>query len=178
MKMTLERTVLSREEIETMVTRVAAEINEATKDVDRPVFVGIMKGAYIWMADILRALERDVETDYIDVSSYDGDSSTGVITINRDISSDIVGKTVILLDEVIDTGLTLHYLKELFQKRGAAKVYVAVATDKREDSSVGGIQIDFLGARVPNEFLVGYGMDYNNHFRNLDRVAVLSLSED
>jgi hypoxanthine phosphoribosyltransferase len=57
-------------------------------------------------------------------------------------------------------------------------VYVAVATDKREDSSVGGIQIDFLGARVPNEFLVGYGMDYNNHFRNLDRVAVLSLSED
>ncbi len=94
MKMTLEWTVLSREEIEAMVTRVAAEINEATKDVDRPVFVGIMKGAYIWMADILRALERDVETDYIDVSSYDGDSSTGVITINRDISSDIVGKTV------------------------------------------------------------------------------------
>ena len=175
--MTLQRTVLGTEEIAAMVERVAAEINAATADVERPVFVGVMKGAYIWMADLLRAVGRDVETDYIDVSSYDGNASTGRITIQRDLKVDLTGRTVVILDEVIDSGLTLRYLKHDFEERGAEQVLIAVAVDKREDVSAGGVTPDFIGAKVPNEFLVGYGMDYNNHYRNLPYVAVLELTE-
>jgi len=171
--MTLQRTVLGTEEIAAMVERVAAEINAATADVERPVFVGVMKGAYIWMADLLRAVGRDVETDYIDVSSYDGDASTGRITIQRDLKVDLTGRTVVILDEVIDSGLTLRYLKHDFEERGAEQVLIAVAVDKRENVSAGGVTPDFIGAKVPNEFLVGYGMDYNNHHRNLPYVGVL-----
>ena len=176
--MTLQRTVLGTEEIAAMVERVAAEINAATADVERPVFVGVMKGAYIWMADLLRAVGRDVETDYIDVSSYDGNASTGRITIQRDLKVDLTGRTVVILDEVIDSGLTLRYLKHDFEERGGrTRVLIAVAVDKREDASAGGVTPDFIGAKVPNEFLVGYGMDYNNHHRNLPYVAVLEVKD-
>ncbi len=177
MKMTLERTVLSPSEIEEMVARVAEELRLTLAEVERPVFVGVMKGAYIWMADLLRALDRDVEMDYIDVSSYVGTASTGRITIQRDVHTDLKGRTVVLLDEVIDTGLTLRYLKDDFIQRGAKRVYVAVAVDKREHPTDGGIRPDFVGAKVPNEFLVGYGMDYEEHFRSLKAVRVLSTSD-
>lgn len=176
-KMTLERVVLTPEEIATMVGRVATELNTELADVERPVFVGVMKGAYVFMADVLRALDRDIDMDYIDVSSYVGDSSTGHITIQRDIKTNLAGKTVVILDEVVDTGLTLKYLKADFERRGAKKVYVAVAVDKRDGMSDGGVTPDFVGAKVPNEFLVGYGMDYKNHFRNLGSVYVLSLEK-
>jgi len=175
--MTLQRTVLGTAEISAMVARVADEVNVATQGVERPVFVGVMKGALIWMADLLRAVGRDVEADYIDVSSYEGESSTGKITIQRDLKVDLSGRTVVILDEVIDTGLTLRYLKEDFEARGAAQVLIAVAVDKRDDVSAGGVTPDFVGAKVPNEFLVGYGMDYNDHYRNLPYVAVLKVEK-
>ena len=173
--MRLARTILSVDEIETMVNRVANELNEVLVDVERPVFIGVMKGAYMWMADLMRAMKRDVELDYIDVSSYVGDKSTGHITIQRDLKVDLTGRTVVILDEVVDSGLTLRYLKADFEARGAKKVYVAVATDKRQSESAGGITPDFIGAHVPDEFLVGYGMDYNEYYRGLPYVAVLEL---
>ncbi|MDR3189771.1 MAG: hypoxanthine phosphoribosyltransferase [Lactobacillaceae bacterium] len=176
-KMSLERVVLTEDQITDMVQRVAAEINAATSD-DDTVFVGIMKGAYIWMADLMRAMNRNVELDYIDVSSYSGASSTGVVTIERDLKIDITNKTVVVLDEVVDTGLTLSFIKQEFIKRGAKRVLLAVATDKRTTVGPDDIQIDFTGAQVPDEFLVGYGMDYNNNYRNLSHVAVLKLEQD
>lgn len=131
----------------------------------------------MWMADLMRAMNREIELDYIDVSSYVGDQSTGHITIQRDLRVDLSGRTVVILDEVVDSGLTLRYLKADFEARGAKKVYVAVATDKRHSASAGGITPDFIGAHVPDEFLVGYGMDYNEYYRGLPYVAVLELSE-
>ena len=92
-----------------MVKRVADEINEVLVDIERPVFVGVMKGAYMWMADLMRAMNREIELDYIDVSSYVGDQSTGHITIQRDLKVDLSGRTVVILDEVVDSGLTLRY---------------------------------------------------------------------
>ena len=179
MKMTLERTILTRSEIQTMVKRVAAELRQELAGVEEPVFVGVMKGAYIWMADLLRELAPDIDlaTDYIDVSSYVGTQSTGHLTIVRDLKTDLKNRTVVVLDEVIDSGLTLRYLKSDFEQRGAKKVYVAVAVDKRPDKSIGGIIPDFIGSDVPNEFLVGYGMDFEGHYRNLPEVRVLSIEE-
>ncbi|CAM4312566.1 phosphoribosyltransferase [Weissella hellenica] len=176
-EMRLARTILFVDEIDTMVNRVADELNEVLVDVERPVFVGVMKGAYMWMADLMRAMKRDIELDYIDVSSYVGDKSTGHITIQRDLKVDLSGRTVVILDEVVDSGLTLRYLKADFEARGAKKVYVAVATDKRQSESAGGITPDFIGAHVPDEFLVGYGMDYNEYYRGLPYVAVLELND-
>lgn len=176
-EMRLARTILSVDEIDTMVNRVADELNEVLVDVEWPVFVGVMKGAYMWMADLMRAMKRDIELDYIDVSSYVGDKSTGHITIQRDLKVDLSGRTVVILDEVVDSGLTLRYLKADFEARGAKKVYVAVATDKRQSESAGGITPDFIGAHVPDEFLVGYGMDYNEYYRGLPYVAVLELND-
>jgi hypoxanthine phosphoribosyltransferase len=179
MAMMLKETVLSEQEIQAMVKRVAAELRADLAGVDRPLFVGIMKGAYIWMADLLRELSptMNLEMDYIDVSSYVGDSSTGAITIQRDLKTDLAGRTVIILDEVVDTGLTLRVLKADFEHRGAEKVLVAVAVDKRDDVTKGGITPDYIGAKVPDLFLVGYGMDYNNNYRNLPYVAVLELAD-
>ncbi|SCC05790.1 phosphoribosyltransferase [Weissella bombi] len=174
-EMRLARTILSVDEIDAMVNRVADELNEVLVDVERPVFIGVMKGAYMWMADVMRAMKRDIELDYIDVSSYVGDQSTGHITIQRDLKVDLTDRTVVILDEVVDSGLTLRYLKADFEARGAKKVYVAVATDKRQSESAGGITPDFIGAHVPDEFLVGYGMDYNEYYRGLPYVAVLEL---
>lgn len=130
----------------------------------------------MWMADLMRAMQCEVELDYIDVSSYVGDKSTGHITIQRDLKVDLKDRTVVILDEVVDSGLTLRYLKADFEARGAKKVYVAVATDKRQSESAGGITPDFIGAHVPDEFLVGYGMDYNEYYRGLPYVAVLELN--
>lgn len=175
-EMRLARTILSVDDIEKMVNRVAGELNEVLVDVERPVFIGVMKGAYMWMADLMRAMQCEVELDYIDVSSYVGDKSTGHITIQRDLKVDLKDRTVIILDEVVDSGLTLRYLKADFEARGAKKVYVAVATDKRQSESAGGITPDFIGAHVPDEFLVGYGMDYNEYYRGLPYVAVLELN--
>jgi hypoxanthine phosphoribosyltransferase len=170
-EMRLARTILSVDDIEKMVNRVAGELNEVLVDVERPVFIGVMKGAYMWMADLMRAMQCEVELDYIDVSSYVGDKSTGHITIQRDLKVDLKDRTVVILDEVVDSGLTLRYLKADFEARGAKKVYVAVATDKRQSESAGGITPDFIGAHVPDEFLVGYGMDYNEYYRGLPYVA-------
>jgi hypoxanthine phosphoribosyltransferase len=177
--MNLNETVLTETEIKAMVARVAGELRRDLADVDRPLFVGIMKGAYIWMADLLRelSLTMNLEMDYIDVSSYVGDSSTGAVTIQRDLKTDLAGRTVIILDEVVDTGLTLRVLKADFERRGAKKVLVAVAVDKRDDVTKGGITPDYVGAKVPDLFLVGYGMDFNNNYRNLPYVAVLELSD-
>lgn len=179
MKYNLQRTILTPEDIQAMVARVADEINTATAG-EELVVVGVMKGAYIWMADLLRAMGRhdDVLMDYIDVSSYVGDSSSGHITIQRDLKTDLTGKNVLILDEVVDTGLTLRYLKADFEHRGAKNVLIAVATDKRPEGYMGGVEVDFVGAKVPNEFLVGYGMDYNEKFRSMDSVKVLELIED
>ncbi|MCM0582116.1 hypoxanthine phosphoribosyltransferase [Weissella diestrammenae] len=174
MEMKLGRTVVSESEIKAMVPRVANEIKQACGDDLKDVlFVGIMKGAYIWMADLLREIGADVQMDYIHVSSYANEQSTGVVTVVKDIQQDVNDRIVILLDEVIDTGLTLQYLKKELLARGARKVLLAVATDKREQIAADDIHADFVGIRVPNEFLVGYGMDYNNHYRNLGYIAVL-----
>ncbi|MDR3241301.1 MAG: hypoxanthine phosphoribosyltransferase [Lactobacillaceae bacterium] len=179
MGMKLGRTVVTTEEIAEMVPRIANEIKaECGADLDNALFVGIMKGAYIWMSDLLREIGGDVQMDYIHVSSYASDQSTGVVTVVKDIQQEIQGRVVVLLDEVIDTGLTLQYLKRELLARGAKKVLLAVATDKREEIGADEIKADFVGMQVPNEFLVGYGMDYNDHYRNLGYVAVLELTED
>lgn len=175
--MELERTVVTKAEIEAMVTRVAGELRAALAGEERPLFVGVMKGSYIWMSDLLRELagDFDIESDYIDVSSYEDDASTGEIKVVRDVHADMQDRTVVIMDEVIDTGLTLHYLKQDFLNRGAKQVLVAVAADKRSAIDEGGITPDFIGVQVPDEFLVGYGMDYNDHFRNLPTIDVLRL---
>ncbi|TYC50302.1 hypoxanthine phosphoribosyltransferase [Weissella muntiaci] len=179
MEMTLDRVVVTAEEIDRMVERVATELRQTLAGVERPLFVGVMEGSYIWMADLLRRLasDFDIESDYIDVSSYDGESSTGQVKIVQDLHTQLAGRTVVILDEVIDTGLTLQNLKANFLERGAEQVYIAVATDKRVTMTEAGVDPDFVGIRVPDEFLVGYGMDYNEHYRNLPMISVLKITE-
>lgn len=168
------RTIVTTDEIQQMVKRVAAEINQTYgTDFDQVLFVGVMKGAYLWMADLLRALNADVQMDYVRVASYEDDHSTGEVQIIHDLKTDIRGKKVVLLDEVIDSGLTLQYLQTIFLQRGALDVKRAVAVDKRPQAIQEADPVEFVGTMAPDEFLIGYGMDYNNHYRNLPYIAVL-----
>lgn len=173
----LGTTVFTAAQISQMVARVATEIQQDYADqLSEVIFVGVMKGAYLWMGDLLRAIGGDVQMDYLRVGSYLNDGSTGEVTLLDDLRLDVTGKTVILLDEVIDSGLTLLWLKELLQARGAEAVKIAVAFDKRQTQQVA-FPVDYIGASAPNDFLVGYGMDYNDHFRNLSYIATLDLVE-
>lgn len=171
------RTIVTTDEIKQMVERVASEIDQVYgNEFDQVLFVGVMKGAYLWMADLLRAINADVQMDYVRVASYEEDHSTGEIKIIHDLKTDVRGKKVILLDEVIDSGLTLQYLQETLLKRGAIEVTRAIAVDKRPQAIQEADPVEFIGTIAPDEFLIGYGMDYNNHYRNLPYIAVLEFN--
>lgn len=171
------RTVVTTQEIKQMVQRVADEINQTYEaEYDQVLFVGVMKGAYLWMADLLRALNADVQMDYVRVASYEDDHSTGEVQIIHDLKTNVLGKKIILLDEVIDSGLTLQYLQNVFLQRGASEVTRAIAVDKRPQAIQEADPVEFVGTVAPDEFLIGYGMDYNNHYRNLPYIAVLELT--
>jgi len=139
------------------------------------LLVGVLKGAVLFLADLARQIPGEVTFDFIAVSSYGKEAkSSGQVKLNKDLDSSIEGKTVIVVEDILDTGLTLEYLLRVLQQRKPKHLKVAVLLDKRERRLVD-VHADYVGFNIPNEFVVGYGLDYAERYRNLPDVGILSL---
>ena len=142
------------------------------------LLVGVLKGAVLFLADLARQIPGEVTFDFIAVSSYGKDTkSSGQVKLNKDLDSSIDGKVVIVVEDILDTGLTLGYLLRILQQRKPKALKVAVLLDKKE-RRLNDVQADYVGFSIPNEFVVGYGLDYAERYRNLPDVGILSLPGD
>ncbi len=168
----MERVLISRDEIKEKVEELGRAISRdyAGKN---PLMVGILKGAMIFMADLVRAVTIDVQFDFIAVSSYGYSSkSTGVVRILKDLDQNIQGRHVLVVEDIVDTGLTLSYLLELLKAREPADVRICALLDKPSRREVE-VPVDYKGFTIPDEFVVGYGLDYNEMYRNLPEIFIL-----
>ena len=164
--------VLSQEQIQSIVRRVGRQITARLKDEDKiPVIVGVMKGAMFFFADVLRQIKCPVYMDYIKVSSYSGTESSGKIRLDHDLHMDIKDRTVVIVEDVVDTGLTMHYLKEyLYKKHKPKQVLIAALFNKKPFRKLE-VDVDFVGKEINDSlFLMGYGLDYNELDRNIPYV--------
>ena len=163
--------LLSESEIKKRVKELADQISEDYKD-KTPIFVGILNGSYVFMADLLRELNIQAEVDFVKIRSYEGDSSTGTIKFRKDISADIDNRDVIIVEDIIDSGFTINFLVNRLKESGPKTVAVATALYKKEVAKLD-FEVEYVGFEIPPEFVVGYGLDYNERYRNLKDVMVM-----
>jgi hypoxanthine phosphoribosyltransferase len=161
---------MSEDEIKSIVERIGKELNNDYLDKD-PLFIGVLKGAVPFMTDLMKQINIKSTLDYIKVSSYSGTKSTGNIAIKGDMPN-VKDRHVIVVEDILDTGKTLLELKKLLISSGALSVKLCVLLDKPEGRKYD-ISADYVGGKVPNEFVVGYGLDYNERYRNLPYIGVL-----
>jgi len=164
--------LLSEEEIKARVQEMGDQLYEAFHD-KNPLFVGVLKGCFIFMADLVRAAQFKSELEFIGVSSYqNGTKSSGVVQITRDLQEDINGRDVIIVEDILDSGNTLMFLKNYLMAKGAASITIVTLLDKpsRREKA---ITADYIGFVVPDEFVVGYGLDYAQQYRNMPYIGVL-----
>jgi hypoxanthine phosphoribosyltransferase len=165
--------LFTEEQIQDRIAEMAREI-EADYEGKDLLIVGVLRGAVMVIADLARSLERHVEIDWMAVSSYgSGTKSSGVVRILKDLDTDIAGRHVLIVDEIIDTGLTLSWLIANLSSRGPASVQIATLLRKPEAQQMP-VEVRYVGWDIPNEFVVGYGLDYQERYRNLRDVATLA----
>ncbi|MGP9683140.1 MULTISPECIES: hypoxanthine phosphoribosyltransferase [unclassified Brachybacterium] len=171
----VERVLLDEQQIREKVSELGRRIAADYAD-EPPILVGVLKGAVMVMADLARSIELDVEMDWMAVSSYgSGTKSSGVVRILKDLSADIDGRNVLIVEDIIDSGLTLKWLLSNLRSRGPKSVEVAALLRKPEAARVE-IDVKYVGFDIPNEFVIGYGLDYAEAYRNLPYVGVLKRS--
>lgn len=170
----ISEVLVSSQEIRAMVERVASQINNDYAD-EEVVLIGVLTGGYVFTADLARHLTMPVIVDFVQVSSYKGQNSTGVLTFKKDVSLDIAGKNVIIAEDIIDTGFTLKCLKEKLMERNPNSVKICTAFDKPSRRTAD-IKPDYKGITIPDKFIVGYGLDYDGAYRNLKDICVVSVN--
>ncbi|TQK73193.1 hypoxanthine phosphoribosyltransferase [Nocardioides sp. SLBN-35] len=171
----LVEVLFTEEQIQARVAEMAAEIERDYKGKDL-VLVGVLRGAVMIMADLARALNKHVEMDWMAVSSYgSGTKSSGVVRILKDLDADVAGRHVLIVDEIIDTGLTLSWLTSNLGSRGPASVEIATLLRKPEALQMP-VKPRYVGWDIPNEFVVGYGLDYRERYRNMRDIGTLAPS--
>ena len=163
--------LISEEDIKKRVKVLADQITKDYKD-KSPIFVGILNGCYVFMADLLREVKIDTEVDFVKIRSYESDSSTGTIKFRKDISADINNRHIIIVEDIIDSGFTINFLVNRLKGSGPKSVAVASILFKKEIAKID-FEIDYVGFEIPPEFVVGYGLDYDEKYRNLKDVMVL-----
>ena len=163
--------LLSDSEIKKRVKELANKISRDYKD-KTPIFVGILNGSYVFMADLLRELNIQAEVDFVKIRSYEGDSSTGTIKFRKDISADIDNRDVIIVEDIIDSGFTINFLVNRLKESGPKTVAVATALYKKEVAKLD-FEVEYVGFEIPPEFVVGYCLDYDEKYRNLKNVMVM-----
>ncbi len=171
----IKEVIVTRDQMEKKVKELGRKISEDYTGKEL-VVIGVLKGAVVFFSDLIRRISLPVTTDFISVSSYgDSANSSGNVRLKKDIEIDIRGKDVLVVEDIIDTGLTLKYIKDLLLERNARSVAICSALDKpsRRDKDIG-ITVQYTGFQIPDEFVVGYGLDYAEKYRNLEDVCVLS----
>ncbi|MDR0436544.1 MAG: hypoxanthine phosphoribosyltransferase [Propionibacteriaceae bacterium] len=168
----LDHVIVTADEIAAKVTEMAEQIDAdyAGRDV---LLVGVLNGAVMVMSDLSRAMRIHLTMDWMAVSSYGaGTKSSGVVRILKDLTTDVLDKHVLIVEDIVDTGLTLSYLADNLRGRGAATVEIA-AMFRKPAALTTDVDVKYIGFDIPNDFVVGYGLDFNGHYRNLRDVAVL-----
>jgi hypoxanthine phosphoribosyltransferase len=169
----LDQTLFTEEQILARLSEMAAEIDADYEGKDI-LLVGVLRGAVMVMADLARALDRHVEMDWMAVSSYgSGTKSSGVVRILKDLDSDLTGRHVLIVEDIIDTGLTLSWLITNLRSRGPASVEIATLLRKPEALTMD-VDVKYVGFDIPNAFVVGYGLDYGEKYRNLRAIGTLA----
>jgi hypoxanthine phosphoribosyltransferase len=169
----LARVLLSEEEIQAKLAELAATIEADYRGLD-PLLVGVLKGAVIVMADLTRYLHMSTEVDWMAVSSYgSGTKSSGVVRILKDLDRDITGRHVLIVEDIVDSGLTLSWIKSNLESRSPASVEICTLLRKPEAAKVE-VDVKWVGFDIPNEFVVGYGLDYAEAYRGLRVVGTLA----
>ena len=168
------RPLITSGRIQKRIRALAKEIRRDFPD-ERLHLVSVLKGGVFFLTDLARSISGEVSFDFIAVSSYGHNThSSGQVRLTRDLDSSIEGRTVIVVEDILDTGMTLQYLLRLFQQRKPRHLRVAVLLDKPE-RRLAPVRADYVGFSIPNEFVVGYGLDYSERYRNLPYVGILTL---
>jgi hypoxanthine phosphoribosyltransferase len=169
----LDETLFTEEQIVTRLKEMAGQIEKDYEGEDL-LLVGVLKGAVMVMADLARSLDRHVEMDWMAVSSYgSGTKSSGVVRILKDLDTDLNGRHVLIVEDIIDTGLTLSWLITNLRSRGPASVEIATLL-RKPDAQQMDVEVKYVGFDIPNAFVVGYGLDYNERYRNLRCIGTLA----
>lgn len=170
------RVLFSRQDIATTVSRLATEIGKDYQG-KIPLLIGVLKGSFIFMADLIRLLDFPLEVDFIRLSSYGrGKESSGRVRVVQGLRSQVRGREVLVIEDIVDTGITIAFLLDYLQKKRPASLKLCALTDK-PSRRLTPVTIDYLGFTVPNKFLVGYGLDWDDRFRNLPDICVLEEGE-
>lgn len=168
----IEKVLITREDIEEKCAEIGAQLT-SEYDGKFPLVIGVLKGAMPFMSDLLRNIETHLEMDFMDVSSYgSGTTSSGEVKIVKDLDTKVEGRDLLIIEDIIDSGLTLRYLVDLFKYRKANSIKIVTLLDKPTGRSAN-IKADVIGFQVPDEFVVGYGLDYNQKYRNLPYIGIL-----
>lgn len=172
MEKDLLKVLITEEELKNRIAQLGEAIYERFQG-RRPLFLGVLKGSFVFMADLVRACQLKSDVEFIAVSSYENATvSSGRVKINHDLQQDITGRDLIIVEDILDSGSTLAFLKDYFLTKGAASITIVTLLDKPSRRTKA-ITADFAGFEVPNEFVVGYGLDYCQEYRNIPYIGVL-----
>lgn len=169
----IAKVLITEEEIKAKVQELGEILSREYADKD-PIFVGVLKGVVVFYADMVRAVTVPCQFDFMWISSYSGTNSTSTMQVKRDVSADIKGRHVVILEDIFDTGNSLEFICNHLQNKNPASLKICTLLDKPERRKPGvKVQCDWTGFTIPNEFVVGYGLDYNEKYRNLPFVGIL-----
>ena len=174
----IAKVLISEEQLQDKVAELGAQISRDYVGKDL-LLVSILKGSVVFMADLMRAITEPCSIDFMVVSSYGGanTTSTGLVKIVKDLDQDLSGKDVLIVEDIIDSGRTLYYLIDILKKRNPKSVHLCTLLDKPE-RRVCDVKVDYTCFNIPDEFVVGYGLDYAQKYRNLPYIGVVELHED
>ncbi|MCL2611246.1 MAG: hypoxanthine phosphoribosyltransferase [Defluviitaleaceae bacterium] len=167
----IEKILITREQIENKA-RELGEMLKKDYEGKNPILLGILKGSVMFMADLMKHLDFSLEVDFMDVSSYYGTESTGIVKVKKDIDQDPKDRHIIIVEDIIDTGQTLYKIQNVLKERGAISVEIITLLDKPE-ARITNMKAKYVGFEIPKLFVVGYGLDYNEKYRNLPYVGIL-----
>ncbi len=173
MEKMIQEVLISEQQIQDRIEELGKILTEEYKDKD-PIILGVLKGVVVFYADMIRKINVPCQMDFMWVSSYAGTESTGKMVVKRDVSGDIAGRHVLILEDIFDTGNSLNFVYEHLLTKNPASVKICTLLDKPERRNPDvTLQADYVGFTIPNAFVVGYGLDFNEHYRNLPYVGIL-----
>ena len=168
----IEKILISEKDIKKAVKKMGKQISKDYADKNL-MLVAVLKGSVIFMADLMREITCDCQIDFLAVSSYSGTKTTGVVKFKKDLDINPEGCDILIVEDILDSGVTLSYLKKVLEGRGANSIKICTLLDKTTNR-IADIQADYVGKVIPDEFVIGYGLDYDEKYRNLPFVGILS----
>ena len=173
MENNIQKVLLTEEQIQTRIQELG-EVLSKEYEGKNPVIVGVLKGVVVFYADMIRRINVPCQMDFMWISSYSGTTSTGTMTVKQDLSADIKGRHVLILEDIFDTGNSLEYTYNYLLSKEPASLKICTLLDKPERRREGvTVKADYVGFTIPNEFVVGYGLDFNEYYRNLPYIGIL-----